>query len=55
MITMDFPDAITAELRRSTDVIRGVLERTRGDLTLVVRQKELENRLKEFERKSSAV
>ncbi len=33
LITMDFPDAITHGLRRSTDVARGCLERTRGDLT----------------------
>ncbi|MGE0487885.1 MAG: haloacid dehalogenase [Vulcanimicrobiota bacterium] len=33
LITMDFPDAITKGLRRSTDVARGCLERTRGDLT----------------------
>ena len=54
LVTMDFPDAITAGLRRTTDMVRGVLERTRSDLTLVMRQKELEDRLKEFERKSSA-
>lgn len=33
LITMDFPDAITKGLRRATDVARGCLERTRGDLT----------------------
>jgi translin len=33
LISMDFPDAITRGLRRSTDVARGCLERTRGDLT----------------------
>ncbi len=53
LVTMDFPDAITAGLRRTTDMVRGVLERTRSDLTLVMRQKELEDRLKEFEGKSS--
>jgi len=50
---MDFPDAITGGLRRTTDMVRGVLERTRSDLTLVMRQKELEDRLREFEGKSS--
>jgi len=53
LVTMDFPDAITAGLRRTTDMVRGVLERTRSDLTLVMRQKELEDRLREFEGKSS--
>ena len=49
LVTMDFPDAITGGLRRTTDMVRGVLERTRSDLTLVMRQKDLENRLEQFE------
>ncbi len=53
LVTMDFPDAITGGLRRTTDMVRGVLERTRSDLTLVMRQKELEDRLRESEGKSS--
>ncbi len=53
LVTIDFPDAITGGLRRTTDMVRGVLERTRSDLTLVMRQKELEDRLTEFEGKSS--
>ena len=48
LVTMDFPDAITGGLRRTTDMVRGVLERTRSDLTLVMRQKELETRLGNF-------
>ena len=50
LVTIDFPDAITGGLRRTTDMVRGVLERTRSDLTLVIRQKELENRLEKLER-----
>lgn len=42
LITMDFPDAITRGLRRSTDVARGCLERTRGDLTNHLSQIKLE-------------
>ena len=49
LVTMDFPDAITGGLRRTTDMVRGVLERTRSDLTLVMRQKELENKLGKHE------
>ena len=49
LVTMDFPDAIIGGLRRTTDMVRGVLERTRSDLTLVIRQKDLENRLGELE------
>ncbi|MBM3183083.1 MAG: haloacid dehalogenase [Chloroflexi bacterium] len=46
LVTMDFPDAITFGLRRTTDSVRGILEKTRGDLTLVLRQKALEDKLK---------
>jgi len=49
LVTMDFPDAITGGLRRTTDMVRGILERTRSDLTLVMRQKELEDRLEKLE------
>jgi len=49
LVTMDFPDAITGGLRRTTDMVRGVLERTRSDLTLVIRQKHLEKRLENLE------
>ena len=45
LVTMDFPDAITGGLRRTTDMVRGILERTRSDLTLSIRQMELEKRL----------
>ena len=45
LVTMDFPEAITAGLRRTTDMVRGVLERTRSDLTLVVKQNRLEEKL----------
>lgn len=51
LVTIDFPDAITGGLRRTTDMVRGVLERTRSDLTLAMRQKGLEHRLGEFEEK----
>ncbi len=50
LVAIDFPDAVTGGLRRATDMVRGVLERTRSDLTLTIRQKELENRLDKFER-----
>jgi len=49
LVTMDFPDVITGGLRRTTDMVRGVLERTRSDLTLALRHKELETRLKNFQ------
>ncbi len=36
LILVSYPDAITGNLRRQVDVLRGVLERTRGDLTLTL-------------------
>ena len=45
LVTVDYPDAITGGLRRSTDVLRGVLERTRGDLTVSMRQQRLQDLL----------
>ena len=47
LVTMDFPDAVTGGLRHTTDQVRGILEKTRGDVTLSVRQKELEDKLTE--------
>lgn len=46
--TLDFPEAITGGLRRRIDSLRGVLERTRGDLTMAVRQQRLRHALREF-------
>lgn len=51
LVTMDFPDAVTGGLRRTTDMVRGILERTRSDLTLTIRQSALEHRLDKFEQK----
>ncbi|NIO30482.1 MAG: haloacid dehalogenase, partial [Gemmatimonadetes bacterium] len=48
LITMDFPEAITGGLRRTTDAMRGILERTRGDFTMASVQRRLEQRLDEF-------
>ncbi len=49
LVTVDFPGAVTGGLRRTTDQFRGVLERTRGDVTVSVRQSRLEHALREFE------
>jgi translin len=40
---------MTGGLRRTADMVRGVLERTRGDLTMALRQQGLERRLGEME------
>lgn len=36
LVSMDYPDALTMNLRRSTDVARGLIERTRGDLSIAI-------------------
>ena len=50
LVTMDYPNAITYGLRRLTDIVRGVTERTRGDMTMSLRQERLEKRLQAFEK-----
>lgn len=47
LLTVDYPDQVTGGLRRTTDQLRAVLERTRGDLTLTLRQAELEQALRD--------
>jgi len=49
LVTIDFPDAITGGLRRNTDVVRGVNQRTRGDLTTSLRQQRLLEALQRVE------
>lgn len=49
LLTIDFPDAITRGLRRNTDVLRSVVERTRGDLTVSLRQQRLQEALLQSE------
>jgi translin len=36
LATIDYPDMVTGGLRRTTDALRAVLERTRGDLTTTI-------------------
>jgi translin len=49
LVTMDYPDAVTGGLRRQTDIVRSVTERTRGDLTISLRQEHLEKSLSHLE------
>lgn len=41
LVTMDYPDAITNGLRRQTDLARGIIEKTRGDVTSSLRGEHL--------------
>ncbi len=49
LVTVDYPDAITHGLRRQTDLVRGIIERTRADLTTSLGEQRLHRSLKEFE------
>jgi translin len=42
LVTMDYPDAVSGGLRRTTDALRAVLERTRSDLTTTLLQSRLQ-------------
>ena len=53
LVTMDYADAVTAGLRRLTDISRSLVERTRGDVTLSLRQERLEASLRQAEQSIS--
>lgn len=48
LITMDYPDALTYGLRRKTDLARGIVERTRGDMTISLREQRLTKAMKDL-------
>jgi translin len=50
LVTMDYPDAITMNLRRSTDVARSLIEKTRGDLSIAFVQRDLHDALERHAR-----
>jgi translin len=51
LASIDYPSAMTGGLRRTNDMVRGVLERTRGDLTTAIRRDSLERTIKDLEEK----
>jgi translin len=53
LVTMDYPDAITGGLRRLTDIVRSINERTRGDMTISLRQEQLEQAMARLEKSLS--
>lgn len=42
LVSMDYPDALTGGLRRSTDVARSIMERSRGDLSITIAQRRIQ-------------
>ena len=47
LISLDYPDGLTGGLRRTTDAVRGILERTRGDWTAALLQLRLADALQQ--------
>ncbi|HVF24551.1 MAG TPA: haloacid dehalogenase [Anaerolineales bacterium] len=48
LVTMDYPDAITNGLRRQTDLARGIIEKTRGDITFSLRGEDLSQAIRQL-------
>jgi translin len=48
---MDYPDGLTNNLRRQTDLVRGIVEKTRGDVTLALRSQHLEQAMVELQKR----
>ncbi|MDD2521374.1 MAG: haloacid dehalogenase [Anaerolineaceae bacterium] len=53
LVTMDYPDAITEGLRRRTDLARGIIERTRADITVAYREEQLAKKLDQLSQQLS--
>ncbi|HVF07596.1 MAG TPA: hypothetical protein VNC60_03375 [Actinomycetota bacterium] len=51
LVTMDYPDAITMNLRRATDVARSLIEKTRGDLAIAAMRQGIEQALDDHARR----
>lgn len=51
LVSMDYPDALTGGLRRTTDVARSIMERTRGDLSLTLIQKNLQDAIADHQKR----
>ena len=50
MISFDYPPAISGGLKRTADITRSLIEKTRGDITNAIRQQRLEQALVEVEK-----
>jgi len=49
LVSMDYPSAISGGLKRTADVTRSIIEKTRGDLTAAVRSQQLEEAMGRLE------
>jgi translin len=50
LVSMDYPDALTSGLRRSTDVARSIMERSRGDLSITIVQRGVQEAIERAQR-----
>ena len=50
LVSFDYPSAITGNLKRTTDVTRSIIEKTRGDMTNAQRQERLEHAMRRLEK-----
>ena len=48
LFSLDYPKGITQDLRRKTDIARGIIEKTRGDISIAMQMNQLKNHLNEF-------
>lgn len=55
LVSIDYPDAITGGLRRTTDVARSLIERTRGEFSIALVQENLESALKEHAKRLNSL
>ena len=49
--SVDYPEGVTQGLRRTTDQLRSVVERTRGDITIALQRNQLEEKIESFMKK----
>ena len=49
--SVDYPEGVTQGLRRTTDQLRSVVERTRGDITIALQRNQLEEKIETFMKK----
>jgi translin len=54
LVTIDYPDGVTGGLRRTTDALRAVLERTRGDITTATVASRLQGAITSAQRATGA-
>jgi translin len=54
LVTIDYPDGVTGGLRRTTDALRSVLERTRGDLTTAMVAARLQSAIQSAQKAAGA-